>query len=56
MAAKDNKDEPRKRVSRTKMLLGAAGVFLFIVGVKRSMRVDGVPAEVVPETEGERSG
>jgi len=43
MAAKDKRDEPRKRFSNTQMLLGAAGLFLFIVGVKRGLRVD-VPA------------
>jgi len=40
MAAKDKRDEPRKRFSNTQMLLGAAGLFLFIVGVKRSLRTD----------------
>ncbi len=57
MAAKDKKDEPRKRVSKTNMLIGAAGLFLFIVGVKRGLRVDvpgaadGVPLELEPEAE-----
>ena len=58
MAAKDKKDEPRKRVSKTNMLIGAAGLFLFIVGVKRGLRVDvpgvteGVPLDVEPEPDG----
>jgi hypothetical protein len=56
MAANEKKDEPRKRVSKTTMLLGAAGLFLFIVGVKRGMRVEGTPAERAPDTDGERSG
>lgn len=40
MAAKDKRDEPKKRFSNTQMLLGAAGLFLFIVGVKRTLRTD----------------
>lgn len=55
MAANEKKDEPRKGVSKTTMLLGAAGLFLFIVGVKRGMRVEGIPAEHAPDTDGERS-
>ena len=55
MAANEKKDEPRKRVSKTTMLLGAAGLFLFIVGVKRGLRVEGIPAERAPDTDGERS-
>lgn len=42
MGEKEKKDPPKKRVSKTTMLLGAAGLFLFIVGVKRSMRTDDV--------------
>jgi hypothetical protein len=53
MAAKEKKDEPRKRVSKTTMMLGAAGLFLFIVGVKRSFRTDAPPApDAAPEREG----
>ncbi len=33
----------------------AAGLFLFIVGVKRGLRVEGIPAERAPDTDGERS-
>jgi len=57
MAAKDKKDEPRKRVSKTNMMIGAAGLFLFIVGVKRGLRVqvpgvtEGVPLDVEPDEE-----
>ena len=57
MAAKDKKNEPRKRVSKTNMMLGAAGLFLFIVGVRRGLRVEvpgvteGVPLDVEPEAE-----
>jgi hypothetical protein len=47
MAGKEKNDEPRRRVSKTKLLLGAAGVFLFIVGVKRSLR----PGEPLPVAE-----
>jgi len=43
MPPKSKNDQPAKRVSRTTMLLGAAGLFLFIVGVKRSMRPDEIP-------------
>jgi hypothetical protein len=42
MPPKKKKDQPGKRVSRKTMLLGAAGVFLFIVGVRRSMRPEEV--------------
>ena len=55
MAGKDKNDEPRRRVSKTKLLLGAAGVFLFIVGVKRSLRPGEIPpveTESPPEPEG----
>lgn len=56
MAAKDQKDEPKKGVSKTKLLLGAAGLFLFIVGVKRTLRTDNAPApQPAPDPEGERS-
>ena len=57
MAAKDKKNEPRKRVSKTNMMLGAAGLFLFIVGVRRGLRVEvpgvteGVPLDVEAEAE-----
>ncbi len=57
MAGKDKNDEPRRRVTKTNLLLGAAGLFLFIVGVKRGLRVDvpgvteGVPLDVEPEPE-----
>ena len=51
MAAKDDKNEPRKGVSTTKMLLGAAGLFLFIVGVKRTFRSDAAP-QTPPAPEG----
>ena len=40
MGAKEKRDEPRKGVSKTTMLLGAAGLFLFIGGGKRSLRPD----------------
>jgi len=50
MGEKENRDAPRKRVSKTTMLLGAAGLFLFIVGVKRSMRADEV--HLAPEDAG----
>ena len=54
MAAKEKNDEPRKGVSKTTMLLGAAGLFLFIVGVKRGFRTDAVPSPPAPEAgEGE---
>ncbi|HYW07933.1 MAG TPA: hypothetical protein VE913_13315 [Longimicrobium sp.] len=42
MPPKKKKDQPGKRVSRKTMLLGAAGLFLFIVGVRRSMRLEEV--------------
>ena len=32
--------KPGKRVSKTALALGAAGLFLFIVGVKRRHRLD----------------
>jgi hypothetical protein len=50
MASKENKDEPRRGMSKTTMLLGAAGLFLFIVGVKRSLRPGEVPALAVERT------
>ena len=34
------KEGGRKGVSKTAMVLGAAGLFLFIVGVKRKHRLD----------------
>jgi hypothetical protein len=52
MAANESRDEPKKRFTKTQMLLGAAGLLLFIVGVKRTMRTpDGavVPADGTPE-------
>lgn len=42
MGEMEKKDQPKRRVSKTTMLVGAAGLFLFIVGVKRSMRADDV--------------
>ncbi|CAA9349222.1 MAG: hypothetical protein AVDCRST_MAG68-3490 [uncultured Gemmatimonadetes bacterium] len=44
MAGKDKNDEPRRRVTKTNLLLGAAGLFLFIVGVKRTFRPGEIPA------------
>jgi hypothetical protein len=35
-----NEREGKKGVSRTAVVLGAAGLFLFIVGVKRKYRLD----------------
>lgn len=53
----DNSKEHRG-VSKIKLALGAASLFLFIVGVKRSYRVEGEPAagriEQPPSTEADR--
>jgi hypothetical protein len=35
-------------ISKVKLALGAASLFLFIIGVKRTFRMD--PAEAPPET------
>jgi hypothetical protein len=35
-------------ISKVKLALGAASLFLFIIGVKRTFRID--PGEVPPET------
>lgn len=35
-----NEKKSRKAMSRTALALGAAGLFLFIVGVKRKHRLD----------------
>lgn len=41
MAAEQASADAKKRhVSKVKLALGAAGLFLFIVGVKRSFRLD----------------
>lgn len=41
-------------MSKGKLLLGAAGLFLFIVGVRRSFRTEaGEVADVQPPPEGE---
>ena len=42
MAKQPNDEESRKKggVSKTALLVGAAGLFLFIVGVKRRYRLD----------------
>ncbi|HEX8362953.1 MAG TPA: hypothetical protein VF613_22715 [Longimicrobium sp.] len=44
MAGKEKNDEPRRRVTKTNLLLGAAGLFLFIVGVRRTF----APGETLP--------
>jgi len=59
MAGKDKNDEPRRRVTKTRLLLGAAGLFLFIVGVKSTLRPGEVPPvddEKPPEPEGGGEG
>lgn len=40
--------KPSKLVSKTALALGAAGLFLFIVGVKRKHRLD-AEREIEPE-------
>lgn len=44
----DDKKGQTSGMSKTKLLLGAAGLFLFIVGAKRSFRVD-EPDGAVPQ-------
>lgn len=44
-------------MSKGKMLLGAAGLFLFIVGVRRTFRTDaGDVADTGPQPEREQGG
>ena len=48
---KTQKQEEKKAgVSKTKMLLGAAGLLLFIVGVKRSYNLDDQRGTVVRDS------
>ncbi len=42
---KDPATETRTGVSKVKLAIGAASLFLFIVGVKRSFRMDDSPQE-----------
>lgn len=49
-----NEKKSRKAMSRTALALGAAGLFLFIVGAKRKHRLD-EERVVDPERERERS-
>jgi hypothetical protein len=48
--ADSGQEQGRRWVSKTTMLVGAAGLFLFIVGVKRKHRLD-AEREVGFETE-----
>ncbi len=61
MAGKEKNDEPRRRVTKTNLLLGAAGLFLFIVGVKRTLGAGETPPSVEeppaePETRDDPAG
>lgn len=49
-----NEKKSRKVMSRTALALGAAGLFLFIVGVKRKHRLDD-EGVIDPERDRERS-
>jgi hypothetical protein len=49
MSAKQKEDGTKQGVSKVKLAIGAASLFLFIVGLKRSFRMEepesGPPAE-----------
>jgi hypothetical protein len=48
---------PRGGISKTKLLIGAGGLLLFIIGLKRSHRLDSGASPVLREpTEGEPDG
>ncbi len=56
MFGKRDKTEKRKErssVSKTKLLLGATGLLLFLVGVKRSYQLDDSPGTVLKDDPGE---
>lgn len=47
----------RKGVSKVKLAIGAASLFLFIVGMKRTFRMDeAAEADTAPEDEAEPRG
>lgn len=56
-AKRDQEEEGKKKggVSKTALMLGAAGLFLFIVGVKRKHRLD-EEREIAAEEAREREG
>lgn len=59
MFGKRPKAEKRKEeasVSKTKLLLGAAGLLLFLVGVKRSYRLDDPRGSVLKDDPKETEG
>lgn len=40
MAAKQTQEQEKQGVSKVKIVVGAASLFLFIVGLKRTFRMD----------------
>lgn len=57
MASKQQEAEQEKRgVSKVQMAIGAASLFLFIVGLKRSFRVEEERDRLEPRGAGARGG
>ena len=48
MSKKKSGGPEKQGISKVKLALGAASLFLFIIGVKRTFRMD--PGEAQPET------
>jgi len=53
---KTPRSDPKPGVSKVKLAIGAASLFLFIVGLKRSFRLDESPNGARIVDEGEEGG